>query len=170
MLYFGVLTIVWFRNLVWHSGGYRHLVCHHQRLCHRRHLRLHPSSRLCLQVRTVCRSGSSRGGVRVILPHKSSSFLFVPCCMVYDVSFNICVKCYFFSFPQVYDGLCKCQSVCLPSCWLWEEIPAKNQWFWTVWRSCEVLQVKFKGLCYPGCAQNTRKKGEASKHVFTYVL
>lgn len=51
------------RDLVWHSGGHRHLVCHHQRLCHRCYLRLHPSPRLRLQVRTLCWSGPSRGGV-----------------------------------------------------------------------------------------------------------
>lgn len=58
-----------FRDLVWHSGGYRHLVCHHQRLCHRCYLRLHPSPCLRLQVWTLCWSRSSRGRV------SSSSFV-----------------------------------------------------------------------------------------------
>lgn len=59
-------TGFWYRDLVRHSGGHRHSVCDHQRLCDRRHLRLHPSSGLRLQVWTVCWSGASRGRVRTV--------------------------------------------------------------------------------------------------------
>ena len=52
-----------FRDLVWHPGGHRHLVCHHQRLRHRCDVRLHPSPCLRLQVRTLRGSRPSRGGV-----------------------------------------------------------------------------------------------------------
>ena len=59
---FGYYFIV-FRDLVWYSGGHWRLVRHHQFLCHCCYLRLHPSPCLCLQVWTLCRSRSSRGGV-----------------------------------------------------------------------------------------------------------
>lgn len=51
------------RDLVRHFGRHWNPGRHHQRLCHRSYLRLHPSPRLRLQIRTVCRTGSSRGGV-----------------------------------------------------------------------------------------------------------
>lgn len=42
------------RNLAWDSGRYRRSGSHHQRLCHRHHLWLHPSLRLRLQIWPVC--------------------------------------------------------------------------------------------------------------------
>lgn len=61
-----------FRDLVWHPGRNWHPVCNHQCLRHRRYLRLHPSPCLRLQVWTLCRSRTSRGGVSSLL-----SFVFL---------------------------------------------------------------------------------------------
>lgn len=76
------------RDLVWHFGGHRHLVRHHQRLCDRRYLGLHPPPCLRLQVRTLRWSGPSRGGVRDDFTVFALSLC---CCMLQLVkSFPVC--------------------------------------------------------------------------------
>ena len=50
------------RYLAWDPGRNRRAGSHHQRLCHRHHLRLHPPLCVRLQIRPVCGQGASPPG------------------------------------------------------------------------------------------------------------
>lgn len=54
----------WIRHLAWHPGRNRSCGSHNKRLCHRHHLRLHPSLCLCLQIRPLCGQGLPERKVR----------------------------------------------------------------------------------------------------------
>ncbi|XP_029613272.1 anoctamin-3 isoform X4 [Salmo trutta] len=60
------------RYLAWYPGGDRRVGCHHQRLRHRHHLRLHPTLRLRVQIRTLCGQGIPSGRMSTRLHEQQS--------------------------------------------------------------------------------------------------